>query len=176
MTRASAFMSVGIGFCVLGAGSCGPRNREAQPAQLTGDPAAVHAVHSAKLHTRMSKLGSRSSRTWPQEIASERAEEAKEARAERFDAARRLAAALSAAAEEIPEAISGVQMAPADRERFLAQVKQLHDQAEGLEGCAARQDFDGMRAALQSIRATCNECHSQFRGVTGAIRLPKSAI
>jgi hypothetical protein len=176
MTRLRVIMAIGFGWCITGVWSCGPREGAPQPARTATAPAAVHAVHSSRLHSLMSKLGSTSAKSWPQEIESDRAADAEQARAERFEEARRLAAAISGAAGQIPEAITGVQLEPADRESFLAQVERLRSQAAELEGCAARHDFDAMRTALQSVRATCNGCHSQFRNVAGPIKLPRTAI
>jgi hypothetical protein len=176
MTRLRVVMAVGFGLCVVNVWSCADGGAGQRHDARAGDPASAHAVHSARLHAIMSRLGRTTTKTWPQEIEAERAADAEQARAARFEEARQLAAAMSSAAEQIPAAIADVQLEPADRQHFLAQVELLRGQARDLEGAAGRQDFEGMRSTLRSARATCNGCHSQFRPVAGPIKLPRSAI
>lgn len=177
MTFARVFMMVGVGLCIAGLCSCARHEQpQAQPERLTGDPSTGHAVHSARLHKIMSRLGSTSAKRWPQEIESDRAADAEELRAQRFEEARQLAAAMSLAAEEIPSAVADTKLEGADRERFMAQVERLRGQAQELEAAAGRHDFEGMWATLKSVRATCNGCHSQFSDVTRPIKLPRSAM
>jgi cytochrome c556 len=169
-------MAVGFGLCIATVWSCADGGTAHRHGAHSGDPASAHAVHSSRLHSIMSRLGRTTAKTWPQEIEAERAADAEQARAQRFEEARQLAAAMSGAADQIPAVIADVQLEPADRQQFLAQVELLRGQARDLEGAAGRHDFEGMRATLQSVRATCNGCHSQFRPVAGPIKLPRSAI
>lgn len=172
MRRLGMFGVVTAGWCLAGAWSCAADHRPYPPRQSSSQPVAVHAVHSTRLHAIMSTLGDTNARTWPQEIAAERTAEAEQVRAQRFEEARLLAAAMLKAAGEIPQAVADVKLEPTDRERFLAQVERLRTQAGELETSAAGQDFNALRATLHSVRDTCNGCHSQFRAIAGPIQLP----
>lgn len=176
MTYSRWLVTLGVGCSLVSVCSCAADERQAQPGRVSNDPAAAHAVHSRELHAIMSKLGRTSRKRWPQEIESERAADAEAARAERFEVARQLSDAMSQAASQIPQAIANVQLEPAERERFLAEVQRLKTQAGELEAAATRHDFEAMRATLKSVRTTCNGCHSQFSDLTGPIKLPASAL
>lgn len=176
MTRLQVVMAVGFGLCIANVWSCADGGAAQRHEAHSGDPASAHAVHSSRLHSIMSRLGRSTTKTWPQEIEAERAADAEHAREQRFAEARQLAAALSRAAGEIPDAIVDVELEAAERERFLAHVEQLREEARELEAAAGRHDFEGMRTTLHAVRATCNGCHSQFSDVTRPLRLPRSAI
>lgn len=46
---------------------------------------------------------------------------------------------------------------------FDAIAVRLHDKAEALGAAAAAKDVGGVSTALKDMKATCKDCHSQFR-------------
>ena len=151
-----------------------PEQREAATGEAP--PAARHAMHSEQLRKIMLGMGNQAVRTWPQEIASERAADAEHDRQVDFDRARRLSAALGRAAGQIPQAIQGVDLTDGRRAAFLANAEWLRMQADELEALAKARDFDKMHETLHTIRDTCNGCHSQFRELIGPVELPPNAL
>ncbi|MEP0844604.1 MAG: cytochrome c, partial [Phycisphaerae bacterium] len=165
--------SAALGAVIL-ALACGPDRARSERTGTT--PAGRHAVHSDRLRAVMLRVGSQTAKTWPQEIEAERAADARREQERRFEEARLLARALSRAAGDIPEAIAGVELTEAERVEFLAKADRLRQQAEQLEASAGRHDLDAMHSVLHNVRATCNDCHAQFRELAGPIPLPPSAM
>lgn len=139
-------------------------------------PAGGHAVHTDRLRAVMLDMGTKAAKRWPQEIAAERAADARRERELRFEEARQLAEALAGASDEIPRAIEGVELTAAERGAFVAKAELLRAQADRLEAQARQHEFEEMRTTLNSIRNTCNDCHRQFRELSGPVHLPANAL
>jgi hypothetical protein len=156
--------------------SCASSDRQTHRASATSSPASGHGLHSERLRRIMTGMAIESNKTWPQEIASERAADAEMERELRFDQAEQLAGALATAAGQIPQAIEGVELADPQRRQFLRNVDRLRTLAVDLESLARARDFRRMHDTLNSIRTTCNSCHSQFRELIGPVSLPPRAL
>ncbi|MBI4581006.1 MAG: cytochrome c [Planctomycetes bacterium] len=149
--------------------SCGPESpRGPQAADVS--PPARHAIHSEQLRTVMRQVGSEVRESWPQEIAQLKQEEAARDRRERFEHAAYLANRLAEAAHVIPQAAPVAQLGDDDRRVFMDLVRQLQSESELLRSHAAIHDEQGMRRTLDRIRATCTNCHQQFRELAGPLR------
>lgn len=123
-----------------------------------------HAIHSEQLRQVMAHMGNGVRETWPQEIAADKAREEREMR---FDEAADLAAELAESARSIPQAVTTMDMTPDDRHAFMNEVQKLATLAERLRADARAQNREAMHQSLDQIKATCIECHNQFRQYTG---------
>lgn len=153
--------------------------------QMTGDRCGQsggprcpsrHAVHSRRLHKVMADLGHEVRSRWPQEIAEERAADARRDRERRFRDASRLAKALADAAGCIPDTISDAELSEADRVAFLVGARELRARAGELEASAAAGDLAPMQTALAAVKNTCTGCHDQFAELAGPIRFGPSGL
>jgi cytochrome c556 len=133
------------------------------------DASARHAIHSQRLQQIMGNLGTRVTRSWPQEIEPDRRELAREQRDRQFERAGYLARDLGQAAEQIPNAVADVPLSDEERRTFMAHAADLGHRSSLLADAAAARDLDRMDAALEAIETTCNRCHQQFREYAGPI-------
>lgn len=155
---------------ILTAVSCETPPKQ-EPA-MSADEGASHAVHSRQLREVMADLAGGAKKTWPQEIAEEKAEQTREQRKQDFGRAAKLAKALKRAAADIPGACEGMEMTPAEQQTFMALVRQLEFQSAELASAAKSENQESMKIVLRRIKNTCYDCHDQFRCATGPIEYP----
>jgi len=132
---------------------------------------AAHAVHSDQLHAIMKGLDAEVGKTWPQEIAEERAADAQRDRRARLQRVAGLARILADSARQIPAAAADASLSEADRTTFLAFARQLGTQAEELRVAAEARTVRQAEVCLERISGTCNACHSQFADLAGPVSL-----
>jgi len=117
----------------------------------------------------MTKLGQSASEEWPQEVADRKAAQAQQRRQERIQRASELARKLSEAADLIPGTIDQAQLSDAERQAFSAHVARLKLQADELSAQAGAGDVKKMERTLKHVKATCYDCHNQFRAQAGPL-------
>lgn len=128
-----------------------------------------HWVQGARIQAIMKELQSLTVATWPQELEPEFSNARTQQRVEVFSEAKHLAEGLARAADEIPAAVTDVEMSEADKRSFMAQVDTLREQAQRLGKAAGSTDERGMDRALKAIDETCMSCHERFRDFSGSI-------
>jgi cytochrome c556 len=155
----AAVASVGSILLVVGfAGSLASCTTEGGgPTRAEADEAALHGVHSEDLKLAMRDMEYRSK----EEIAAEiYTGDPPNPGVEKLTDS---AAAIAATADRIPNILSQVEMAPAERSEFLALAAQLGSQARQLKSQAQEGNLAAVRQTMSRLDATCNACHSQFR-------------
>jgi len=153
---AGTLATLGVAAGLLAALSCGPTGQQRYEQQLarTGAP-ALHAVQSNRLREIMSgltyslTLDPPDRMTEPQRRAREVAE---------------VAQAMAANVRTIPDAVKEVQLNDQDREVFLKLASKLGTEAKAISDAAEHQDYEATRQAIERMQATCNACHSLFKG------------
>ncbi len=159
--------AVGMAFCCCGlAVSCGPEGSEKR-AEVS--PPSRHAVESEKLRSLMAGMQAQVGETWPQEIAPLKEQQARKADEARFGQVARAAAQLANAANAIPESVPEKVLSGPDRQQFLRFVAELESRSRGLAMAANQHNEGDMDTAMDRVRATCRDCHSQFRDVAGRL-------
>lgn len=156
--RAAGVGAVGVLVGLLPA--CGPTPEQRYEERLanTGKP-AMHAVTSDRLREIMDQLTYHPITT-ESDVAGGRQQQLQELS--------KVAARMSEAANNIPDAIRGVELSERDREVFLQLVAKFSRQSKELSDAAGRGSYDAARRKLEQVQSTCNACHSLFRNEPGA--------
>lgn len=159
----------GLAFCCCTLGmSCGPEGSQERAGELS--PPARHAVHSRDLRTVMAGMEAQVRDVWPQEIAPLKEQQARRESKARFGEVAQAANRLANTAHSIPDAVPEPVLSGPDRQQFLRLVAELESRSRGLATAADRHNEVEMDAAMARVRATCRDCHSQFRDVAGRLR------
>ena len=160
---AGSLVCVTLGLVAFSCSQAGaPRDRQRVAAAT---PGGRHVIHSKDLRRVMKRLDRERRKSWPHKIAQEHAKTSAQERERALSEAALLVVGLAEAVARIPDAVAGIGMTEANRNTFLAQVDMLRDHAMDLSETAASGDLKGMHGVLDSITATCNACHNQFREV-----------
>ena len=160
---AGSLVCVALGLVAFSCSQAGA-SRDRQRAAAT-TPGGRHVIHSKDLRRVMKRLDREKRKSWPHKIAEEYAEASAKEKERALTEAALLVVGLAEAVARIPGAVVGIGMTEADRDAFLTQVDMLRDHAMDLSETAASGDLKGMPGVLDSITATCNACHNQFREV-----------
>jgi cytochrome c556 len=145
---------------------------EAQPTRESAAPTRVrHAIRSEQIRDLMAKLQMQATRTWPQEIQDEMEASAERDAERRLQLAGRFASDLADAARQLPAAMEGHNLTPAEQEAYMAAVEELETESRDLARVAKAGDLDQTRAVLNRVENTCNKCHSQFRAFPAPVNI-----
>jgi cytochrome c556 len=83
-----------------------------------------------------------------------------------------LADSLAIAAAQIPDAVDAKTLPEGVRSGFLSEARTLRNQAQQLKKDAQGKRAESMQRTLDSINATCLNCHSKYRDLTGNLDFP----
>lgn len=140
------------------AAACGPpRQMRYEEEVAAAPPPARHAVESQRLRDAMRRLEALRAQRLPVEMD---VEARRSARAEAVAAA---AGDMAAAADWIPDALEGVEMAEPARRVFLGLAAELGERSRVLARQAPGLTPEDLEAGLHDVDAVCAECHSRFR-------------
>lgn len=130
-----------------------------------------HGLRDEQLNQLMQRISAKTEKYWPEDVPRPRDDQKAGDLAKASESAHRLADALASAAERIPASVERVPMTEADRAGFMAEATTFGAQALRLRQAASEQNSDGIRAALDSITATCVSCHARYRDFAGDLQV-----
>lgn len=161
---ASGLLLVSIAAGALAFQGCGPSSKQRYEDSLvnTGKP-ALHAVHNDRLVELMGRLGNLYYQSWPQEIEDQQQDQQERAREKYLAEVADVAAAMSRAAGDLPDAVKDAGLTVEERTVFDNLTTKLRDGADRLGKETATGNLDSIQSCLDQLSTTCNACHSKFR-------------
>lgn len=120
--------------------------------------ASLHAVEDARLREVMSEFNSLMFEQMYTEL------ELDQQRRLKARSIARAAANLNRTVGELPKILFNLQLTPDEQDIFRGLAADLQDQAQVLEKRAESGDMEALKPMIYRMNATCNACHSLFRG------------
>ena len=166
---------VGFAAAVLLGTACNNASKPAGDAGKT-TPASqpVHSVQVRQLKGLMQVISHTATTRWPKTMPTDVEQPVDAASQQKaYDQAAMLADSLAIAAGQIPAAADEKTLPEDVRSGFLAEARKLRDLAQQLKKDAQGERAESMQRTLDSINATCLNCHSKYRDLTGNIDFPR---
>ena len=133
----------------------------------TSQPADEHWIHDQRLRLLMAKLSKRN--PYLPTDGSPDPQSNRRGTPEGFVEVAAIANAIMVAADQLPGVTATIKMNEADRSGFLAQARNLHQQAERLRDAARQERIDQMQLHMASLDSSCISCHTEYREFSGDI-------
>lgn len=161
-------MSQSVGAGCNNKQSAPPRETSASAMPPTSRP--MHSVQVRQLKPLMQVLLQTTSTRWPKTLPTDVEQPVDPAAQQKaYDQAATLADELTIAAGQIPAVVGGKSLPEDLRAGFLAEAAALKSQAVELKANATQKRAESMSRNLDAINATCINCHSKYRDLTGNV-------